>query len=159
MKSARVLTFAGVLLMIFAQAANPALSQIYNYSDREYLEFVRMIDENDYLGIKEKIEGCADPNTTRSDGETILMYAVKTGNSDITKLLIELGADVNARNLAGGTPLMYAASIDRADIAAQLIYGGANVREKDEYGRTALIIAMERGSRAIVKMLREIMDP
>jgi ankyrin repeat protein len=57
-----------------------------------------------------------DTNLKDTAGNTLLHYAVFTGNSGDVKKFIKSGADVNASNNYGLTPLMCAAKLNRIEI-------------------------------------------
>jgi ankyrin repeat protein len=74
----------------------------------------------------------------RTRGGSALHYAVRTGNTDVMKVLVDLGADVNAKDADGLTALDYAmgrgyvpflqlAQAPRKDLADPLRAWGANV--------------------------------
>ena len=74
----------------------------------------------------------------RTRGGSALHYAVRTGNKDVMKALVDLGADVNAKDADGLTALDYAmgrgyvpflqlAQAPRKDLADPLRSWGANV--------------------------------
>ena len=60
-----------------------------------------------------------------------MINAIKNGDNEAVKLLLNNGEDVNAKDKDGDTALIYAASEDHADIAKELIIAGANPDIKD----------------------------
>lgn len=104
----------------------------------------------------ELIKAHADVNkTVGAAGYTPLMLAVSGGYDDIAALLVRNGAAVNAKNAGGLTSLMIAAAGNRADTARLLIQSGADVDAKADEGMTALSIAQDRGSDAVLEILRK----
>lgn len=65
--------------------------------------------------------------------------AVKTGNLEVVKNLIDQGADVNQTEKGGWTPLHWAALLDYLPIAQFLLERGALINQVDQDGWTALM--------------------
>ncbi len=103
------------------------------------------------------LEGGLDPNMRSRIGETLLHEAVRSGNLELVKILVEKGANVNATTPWGATPLMVAAqSEDRraAEIARYLIRRDARISAKDRrFGRTPLMWAYMRGNQETAHLL------
>jgi hypothetical protein len=55
--------------------------------------------------VRVLLESGADVNASGIGGETPLMTAVSSGNTDIIKLLLDAGSDVHAVNCVGNTAL------------------------------------------------------
>lgn len=90
---------------------------------------------------------------------TPLLYAVKYGNFEAVKLLLEKGAYVNGTGKDGCTPLHYATrfSTNQGDcsIIQFLIYSNGDINAADEFGLTPLHYACSRGNvRAVEELLR-----
>ncbi|MFH0821415.1 MAG: ankyrin repeat domain-containing protein [Pseudomonadota bacterium] len=83
-----------------------------------------------------------DVNAKNKDGLTPFMSAVKNGDLDMAKSLIEMGADVNTPDDHGKTALISAAWYGRLEIAELLIEKGAHLEAKDSLGWTALVQAI-----------------
>ena len=84
-----------------------------------------------------------------------LLEAVKRGDAERVRELLDRGADPNARDERGWTPLHYAAERGRADVARLLLDEGARVDAEDGEGLTPLHFAAEAGSPEAVKLLVE----
>jgi len=94
-----------------------------------------------------------------------LHKAVKDGNAEKVRKLLDAGADVNGRNsskavklLRGGTPLQYtplhwAAYLGDWEIAEILIYFGAEVNAEDPWYSTPLYLAAEQAHLDFVRKL------
>jgi ankyrin repeat protein len=94
-----------------------------------------------------------------------LHKAVKYGDADRVRKLLDAGADVNGRNsskavklLRGGTPLQYtplhwAAYIGDREIAELLISRGAELDAENPDSSTPLYLAAEQGYPEVVKFL------
>ena len=86
-----------------------------------------------------------------------LHHAVKTGDADRVRQLLDAGADVNVREpyreRLQWTPLHWAAFRGDKGIAALLISRGAELDAEDPYYSTPLYLAAERGHPEIVRQL------
>jgi ankyrin repeat protein len=83
----------------------------------------------------------------------LLADAVRRGNAEAVKKLLEEGLNVNVLR-DGVTPLMLAASSGQAGIAEVLFQAGANVNERNDEGRTALhLAAFDQPGADIVELL------
>lgn len=104
------------------------ISQFSKVVNKENIDKCYSIDEFSYsllaLSIKmnksqifqKLIDEKADPNHI-CDDKTPLMYAVKYGNLDFVKKLLQSGADKNAKSTKGNTALDYAKKYDQKEIA------------------------------------------
>jgi ankyrin repeat protein len=95
-------------------------------------------------------------NAKDSNGETALHKAIRQGNIDIAKMLIELGADVNIAGINGETALHKAIRQGNIDIAKMLIVANADINAKDSSNETALYKANRQSNTDIAKMLIEL---
>ncbi|HOL70854.1 MAG TPA: ankyrin repeat domain-containing protein, partial [Bryobacteraceae bacterium] len=83
-----------------------------------------------------------------------LHEAVKSGNIERVRALLDAGADVNGRDRLGGTPLHEAIWNGNAAIAALLIERGADVNARHtEAGSTPLHYAVITGRVELVRLL------
>jgi uncharacterized protein len=110
------------------------------------------------------------PLSFAEDQGQVLIKAVKQGDLEQIRELVDKGADVNAkdedgfiitkgrsreriRRTIGWTPLMLATYYDRLETAELLIAKGADVNAESPRGETALIASAQSGSAAIVDLL------
>jgi ankyrin repeat protein len=112
------------------------------------LESVKNILANDSNSIHKR----------KKNGFTLLQQAVRNGQMNIVKLLLDHGADVHKRvkNKYGSTPLMLAAFYGYNDIVDLLIEKGANVNATAGEGkviRSALTMAAWRNHKETLKLL------
>ncbi|MBY0545247.1 MAG: ankyrin repeat domain-containing protein [Gammaproteobacteria bacterium] len=94
-----------------------------------------------------------------------LHWAVRYGQFNFVKFLVEKGALINQQNWGGNTPLHLAIYHGQLDIAAFLIQQGADVTIKNvkialgwnnpEYGCTPLHYAVRRGNAEITRLILE----
>lgn len=93
--------------------------------------------------IKALLQAGCDANAKDSGGSTALMLAVKSGNTNVVKLLSRW-ADVNAKGIYGTTALMCAVmqtSEKAPEIIEILLQAGASINTKNDDGTTALMYA------------------
>jgi ankyrin repeat protein len=83
-----------------------------------------------------------------------LRDAVRSGDLEAVRSLLDSGVDVNARDSLGATPLLDAAWYGNEQIVRLLVEGGARVDvTHEEGGSTPLDYAVLRGNAAIVRLL------
>ncbi len=93
------------------------------------------------------------PNTRGSDGETILMIAVRNDYRDLRDRLILEGTTLDAQDSEGTTALMWASIRRRPDSTRRLLNAKARPNLKTKEGWTALMYAAASGDASIVNML------
>jgi ankyrin repeat protein len=76
-------------------------------------------------------------------GMTPLLFAIRDGNLELTRLLLEAGADIELASANGTTPLIIAVLNGQVGIAMYLLERGANPNAIDAYERGALFAAIE----------------
>lgn len=117
-----------------------------------------------YAGYYEKmdialylIERGACINCRDRFSNTIIFYAIASGNVNLVQHLIERGADINIENAGAITPLRQAVMHGYIEIAQLLIQRGANVNylSRNEGAKTALMDAAWIGFFNIVQLLVE----
>ncbi|EKX40749.1 hypothetical protein GUITHDRAFT_60244, partial [Guillardia theta CCMP2712] len=87
-------------------------------------------------------------------GTTVLQLAVKQGNVEAVKLLLEHGADPNVASSSDSetTPLHTAIIKGNPEVVLSLIQHGADLTRRDEFGMTPRELAIKRGGAEICKM-------
>ncbi len=82
--------------------------------------------------------------TTDRCGFTPLHYAVRSGDLEVVKLLVENGADVNAVDYCGYTPIHIAIDFldgqEGADVLEYLIDHGADLMAETNYGQSVIFL-------------------
>ena len=76
-------------------------------------------------------------------GMTPLLFAVRDGNLDVTRLLLELGANLEQASGNHTSPLLIALLNGQVGIATELLERGANPNAADDYHRGALFAAID----------------
>jgi ankyrin repeat protein len=82
-------------------------------------------------------------------GYTPLMFAARTGDLDIARLLVDRGANVNEIHSAEGSALVIAAAEGHEDLAIYLLEHGADPNHADDGGMTALHFALRDGLKVL----------
>ena len=96
----------------------------------------------------------AAPDEPSFQGQTPLIAASSTGDTQIVKQLIKAGANVNHVDVYGLTPLMYASHSGHSTVAKILLDSGAAPNSRP--GRLgALMLAAEAGHDKLVRLLVE----
>ncbi len=103
--------------------------------------------------------GCAAP---QKSGDTVagmfadksaLIEAVRAGDDDAVRRLLERGAPVEASDTFGDTPLIYAAMTGDQRAADLLLKHDARVDARDSFRQTALLVAAQHGDAAMTERL------
>jgi hypothetical protein len=84
-----------------------------------------------------------------------LIEAVKSGNSEEVKELIESGAEINQEDKQGWTPLSWAAARGNLAVVELLLQNSADPLRVGNDLRTAQMIALAAGHAEVVKRLRQ----
>lgn len=80
---------------------------------------------------------------TADGGMSPLLFAVRDGNVEMTRLLLELGADINQASGNHTSPLLIALLNGQVALATELLVGGANPNLADDYHRAPLFAAID----------------
>lgn len=84
------------------------------------------------------LENGADPNAVSGDrGNTPVMDAASTGQTELVRLLLAAGADPDVRSKSGQTGLMMAVGEGYAQISSLFIEAGCDLSITDQLGMTA----------------------
>ena len=86
-------------------------------------------------------------------GPTSLMAAIRSGDVETVKRLVQQGADVNSVNPFGDTPLATAINAGSAEILQILTDAGANVRGTDGAGNSFIHLALRQDNADLVRVL------
>jgi uncharacterized protein len=80
---------------------------------------------------------------TPDGGMTPLLFAVRDGNRDMVRLLLDLGANIEQTSGNHTSPLVIALLNGQVGLATELLARGANPNIADDYRRAALFAAIE----------------
>jgi uncharacterized protein len=80
---------------------------------------------------------------TADGGMTPLLFAIRDGNADMTRLLVSRGADINQPSGNHTYPLVIALLNGQVGIATELLEKGAHPNAADDYHRAALFAAID----------------
>ena len=111
--------------------------------DGDFLSVVKFLITNDF------------PVNAKSIGQTPLHFAVRMGDIEVVKLLVENEAKIDAKDTNGYASLHIAAQNGHLEIIKHLIENGAQIEERGKYGYTPLHIAAQNGYLLIFKYLNE----
>ena len=80
---------------------------------------------------------------TAEGGMTPLLFAVRDGNTDMVRLLLDHGADINQSSGNHTSPLIIALLNGQVGLATELLAKGADPNAADDYHRAALFAAID----------------
>jgi ankyrin repeat protein len=80
---------------------------------------------------------------TADGGMTPLLFAVRDGHAEMTRLLLELGADIALSSGNHTSPLLIALLNGQVSLATELLAKGADPNAADDYRRAALFAAID----------------
>lgn len=87
-------------------------------------------------------------------GMSLLVYAMRTRQTEVARLLLEAGADIGVREFASGSPtIMFAASCADVGLARAVLERGADIDASGLTGVTALHGAAVSGDADMVRLL------
>ncbi len=87
--------------------------------------------------IRKLLDAGADPNAADAGGETALMTAMRSGNIDAVKALLQHGADVKAKDaVTQQTALMWAVRSNFPAAVEILLEYGAEINARTRTGKT-----------------------
>jgi ankyrin repeat protein len=136
-----------VVAVALALAAGPVLAQ----TDTRLVEAVKRGDRN-AAAVLARAGGV---NGIEADGTTALHWAVRNGDADTARLLLERGANASARNRYGVTPLSLAATNGDAALIRRLLVAGADPNTTVTEGQTVLMVAARTGRPEAIEALVE----
>lgn len=114
------------------------------------LDLMKMIEIERPAEVRAQLRRGVSPDSVDVRGDSALVVAARSGQLDITQLLVDAGAKVNLRNKWGDTALMVAALNGRDKIVRYLRGKGGDINNS---GWTALHYAAVNGHTDVAKYL------
>jgi ankyrin repeat protein len=134
-----------------------------NYFNENVNDLIIWHIEKDHLSpVIEYIKSNNNLEKKFGFGNTLLSVAVRKGNFEIVKKLLNAGADPNARDDSGDNPIIEDVSVEacygigqenRLKIVELLIQSGANVNLRNVNGNSAINTAAQCGNTKLVELL------
>ena len=118
-------------------------------------EWIKLLQENDYLGVKKYLKEGANVNESNDTEESVLACALRYRcDYEIIDILVESGADLNDFNEDGVSILDYAIMYNRIDLVKKVLEEGFDVNKTYRPSRfTPLMGAVCYGRGEIARML------
>ena len=136
-----------------AEAREELIASGFALTERTFLEAVGHGNERAAAGFL-LLGYSAD--TRDESGLPALFLAVRSGNPNLVRLLVDYGAHVDEQSGDRGTsPLMEAAGTGHVAITRQLLEAGADPDMVSTYGQSAAILAASEGHADTLKLLLE----
>lgn len=136
-----------------AEAREELIASGFALTERTFLEAVGHGNERAAGGFL--LLGYS-PDIRDESGLPALFLAVRSGNPNLVRLLVDYGAHVDEQSGDRGTsPLMEAAGTGQVAITRQLLEAGADPDMVSTYGQSAAILAASEGHADTVKLLLE----
>ena len=95
----------------------------------------------------------SSPLAAQNSQDQALLEAVKIGDSERARVLLDGADNINLSEADGTTALHYAVLNNQVNLAATLIRAGAEVNTRTRYGITPIYLAARNGSRAMTEIL------
>jgi hypothetical protein len=133
-------------------------STIYAMTPEERGKLLKYVakDAKDLDTLQRLIEWDADVNAQTDFGNTALLWAVQSNNTEAIGVLLTAGADVNAKGYYGNTALLWAARLNNIDAIRALLDAGADVNAQNYAGETALTEAAFRNNIDAIRALLKV---
>ncbi len=130
-----------------------------NVNASDVLDMDKAVRDGDIGAVSSLIEKGVSPSVVIDEGRNSnwkhspLILAVKSGNTQLVKLLIKNGANVNYVNVGSTSALKEAVSNDNDIIASLLISAKADVNFVDENEVPILFWAVSKKSKKVIPLL------
>ena len=111
-----------IALILFALCSSTA---VFAQTDNE--AFYQAIESNDTEGVKEMLNGGANPNARDMFQKSALHRAATFSRFDIVETLLKAGADPNIKDKNGYTPLYVAGKLPNLLVMEMLVNHGADI--------------------------------
>lgn len=97
--------------------------------------------------------GKVDLNAVDADGNTPLMFAVKSGKREVVEYLLKKGAQIDYIDNFGVSPLHLATRKNCEDLVYLLLEYGANINLCDNYNQTPIFDAVMENNPKMIELL------
>ncbi len=122
--------------------------------DEQLALFLKYALEGNKKMLKFLNENCnIDIDIKDFDGNTALMFAVKSGKSEVVDYLLKNGANVNYINNFGVSPLHLAVRKNALNLVDHLLRYGADINIEDKYNQTPLFDAIQENNAQMIRFL------
>lgn len=136
-----------------AREARVALADMgLEYSPAEFFDRVAA---SDIVAVELFLQSKMNPNARNGQGNTPLMVAAATGNTELAKLLLKHGAEPNRGSKNNITPLHLAVRAKKTALAELLVEEGADPNVVNRTNGTPLMLAAATGQIEMLKTLLE----
>jgi ankyrin repeat protein len=121
-------------------------------------EWIKLLKENNYLGIKQYLKKGGNPNECEENGESVICFALRYHcDAEILDLLIEQGADLFQTDNEGVSVFDVAVTYNNLPLIEKLINEGFDVNTPTRRsGFTPLMGAVCYGRLEIIQKLLEM---
>lgn len=104
--------------------------------------------------LKFLYENCdCDFNTIDNDGNTPLMFTIKSGSREATEYILKQGVEVNYVNNFGVSPLHLATRKNSETLVRVLLEAGADINIQDAYNQTPIFDAVQENNSSMIEFL------
>ena len=121
----------------------------FSYAQDKNEDLYKAITNKDKPAVSRLLADHANPSYVRSASRfqktDMLITAVKAGDSEVVRMLVDKGAELEWKDTYGRTALMYAVAANKATIVDLLLEVGANVNANDGKGYSVLTAAKDSG--------------
>lgn len=116
-------------------------------------DLVRAAQLGDIDSVRAMLQRGESPNITDTEGRTLLMHAISTGNPGLVALILDFDPLLETADRTGNAALHWAAETGDAGAVTALIDAGAVVDNTNRQGMTPLMMAARHGHPAAVEAL------
>ena len=128
---------------------NPETNEVMRKVETLYKES----EDDNYLAVVKFLITNNFPVNAKSNGQTPLHFAVRMGNIEVVKLLVENGANMNTLDGDGYSPVHKAVKSDNAKIIRHFVRNEADVELKTRDGNNLLEVALKNKKTNAMKVL------
>ena len=143
-----------IALAVWAVSATFSTPSQAQFSDT--WEFLKAVEEADYLEMRNRISKGANVNRKNADGFPAIIIAAEKRDQELIRFLLDQGVKINATTAGRKeTALMRRAEVGDFETLSLLLDLGADMNLRDKSGVTALMRAARNRKQRIVRRLLE----